>query len=111
MSKFFVFAMFKSRWKVISWYEIMQVKEKAIVSTIDGSKRIEVEALFNTGAKSTFISEELAKQLGFRLYLKPIKIPLAIKGKTGVILGESTLAFTITGCEIPFGYTVRVVKT
>lgn len=44
---------------------------------------MEFSALFDTGAKSTFISEELAKELGFRPYPKPIEIPLTIKGKTG----------------------------
>lgn len=88
----------------------MQVRERVTVSTIDGARRMEVVALFNTGAKSTFINEEMAKELGFRLYPKPIEVPLAIKGKTGEMVGESTLAFTIAECEIPFGYTVRVVK-
>ena len=88
----------------------MQVREKVAVSTLDRAKRIEATALFNTGAKSTFINEELAKELEFRPYPKPIEIPLAIKGKTGEMIGESTLAFTIAECEIPFGYTVRVIK-
>ncbi|KPV62856.1 MAG: hypothetical protein AOA65_1577 [Candidatus Bathyarchaeota archaeon BA1] len=71
---------------------------------------MEFSALFDTGAKSTFISEELAKELGFRPYPKPIEIPLTIKRENGGDGGESTLAFTIAGREIPFGYTVRVAK-
>ena len=88
----------------------MQVRERVTLSTIDGIKHRETVALFDTGAKSTFISEELAKELGFRSYPKPVKIPLAIRGKTGEMMGESTLVLTIAGCEIPFGYTIRVAK-
>lgn len=105
----FAFAIFKFEGEALKLVRNIQVRETITVSTIDGVKRVEVAALFDTGAKSTFIREGLAKGLGFTPYPKPIEIPLAIKGKTGEI-GESTLVFTIAGCEIPFGYTVRVAK-
>lgn len=88
----------------------MQVREKVVISTVDESRNVEVMALFDTGAKSTFIDEEVAKKLGYRRYPKPVKIPLAVKGEVGEVVGESTLLFTIAGCKIPFGYTARVVR-
>ncbi len=72
--------------------------------------RKEVEALFNTGATRTCVSERLAHELGFTAYAKPRPIELAIKGMIGEIVGDGVYTFVVVGCEMPTRFLALVVR-
>lgn len=48
--------------------------------------------------------------MGFRRYSESIKVQLAIEGKEGRILGETSLTFTVAGCEMPLPIQAYVVE-
>ena len=88
----------------------MQVREKIILSTLEGRKSEEVSALFDTGAKFTYISDSVGKGLGFTPYKAPREVQLAVKGGRGRVLGEMSLIFEVDGCEMPLPVQAYVVE-
>lgn len=88
----------------------MQVRESITVSPLDRSKSKNTTALFDTGAKFTFINTSLGKELGFTRYREPKRVQLAVRGKEGKIVGETSLIFTVAGCEIPLPIQTYVVE-
>lgn len=88
----------------------MQVKEKIAVSTLERGRSREVSALFDTGAKFTYISDSVGRELGFRPYEEPREVQLAVKGVKGRILGEASLIFTVDGWEMPLPVQTYVVQ-
>ena len=87
----------------------MQVKEKLSLSTIDRHVETTIAALFDSGAKFTYISDVVGKKLGFTAYKEPRDVHLAVKGAKGTILGEASLIFTLDGYEMPLPVQVYVV--
>lgn len=90
--------------------ENMQVKEKLSLSTIDRRLRATITALFDTGAKFTYISDDVGKQVGFTAYKESRDVHLAVKDAKGAIVGEASLIFTLDGCEMPLPVQVYVVQ-
>ncbi len=84
----------------------MQVKDR--IKLHRGEKCREVEALFDTGARSTFVSDRLAKELGYEP-TEPYEIPLAVRGRYAKVVGDLTAVFEVDGCKLP-RYTARVVE-
>jgi len=87
----------------------MQVKEKLSISTVDRHVDATIAALLNTGAKFTYISDVIGKQLGFTAYKEPRDVHLAVKGAKGTIVGEASLIFTLDGLEMPLPVQAYVV--
>lgn len=85
----------------------MQVRTKVVVHGGKGSR--EAIALFDTGARSTYISNKLATELGYEPMPRPKTVRLAVKGKYGEVVGNSTLTLEIDGYKL-YPYTVRVIK-
>jgi len=88
----------------------VQVREKIILSTLEGQRSREVSALFDTGAKFTYISDSVGKGLVFTPYKTPREVQLAVKGRKGRILGEISLIFEVDGCEMPLPVQAYVVE-
>ncbi|RLF01489.1 MAG: hypothetical protein DRJ59_05900 [Thermoprotei archaeon] len=88
-----------------------QVRAKVdVYSVIKRRYERGVDALFDTGARSTFISDELAEKVGYHPYDKPRPVPLAVREKEGEIIGWSPVMFVIEEVEIPYTTIVQVVK-
>jgi len=88
-----------------------QVRSKVdVYSIIKGMYVRGIDALFDTGARSTFISDDLASMVGYHKYEKPKTLPLAIKGMEREVIGWSPVRFVINGKEIPYTTVVQVVK-
>lgn len=88
----------------------MQVVEKVTIHSLDKKRREGVEALFDTGAKSSFISEKVAEKIGFVIFEKPLKVPLATEGNEAEIIGSSTIFLTLDGYELPLPCAFNVTK-
>jgi len=88
----------------------VQVREKIILSTLEGRRSREVSALFDTGTKFTYISGGIGKELVFTPYKAPREVQLAVKGGRGRVLGEISLIFEVDGCEMPLPIQVYVVE-
>ena len=74
----------------------------------------EVEALFDTGATVSCVSEKFARNFEYIDYekegRKPWEVPLAVKNKKGLVIGDLYAWVEIEGCEIPDSLKFRVVK-
>ena len=79
----------------------MQVREKITVCTPDKLYSKEVYALFDTGAKATYISEKLGKEVGFISHREPLRIPLAVRGKEADVVGKAYIDLILTDWELP----------
>lgn len=84
----------------------MQVKTKLPICSKKACR--EVEMLFDTGAKGTYISDDVARRLGGFEKVKPNKIPLIVKDRFGTVIGEVPSHVIIQNCRLP--YTALVMK-
>jgi len=84
------------------------VRDKIRIHGEKGS--IGVEALFNTGAKSSYIDEAIAEKIGYRRYPKPRKIPLAVKEAEANLIGYSPVDLEIAGCLMPETEVLGVIE-
>jgi len=87
---------------------LTQVKGKLKIR--NGEKWMEPTALFDTGATLTYISERVAKKIGFNLYPEPKKVPLAVLDKEAEVIGDLTVSLEIDGCPMPRRETLEVIK-
>jgi len=67
-------------------------------------------ALFDTGAKSSFIDEEFAKEFGYSKFDTPREITLATKHRTTEIIGDVVLRITLDDCEMPSRTILNVIE-
>ena len=71
---------------------------------------MEKEALFDTGATRSAVSEEFAKDLGYEKYDEP-QIILLATNKTAEVVGRVPDAIlSVADCELPLSYTLAVVR-
>jgi len=86
------------------------VKAFSKIKVYKGEKSVEVTALFDTGSSKSYLNESIAKKLGYELYPKPLKIPLAVKGKYAEVIGYIHVYLEIAGHRLPEIETLGVVK-
>ncbi len=77
--------------------------------TVQG-KRINVKAIFDTGATRSFVSLELAEKLGYIRYDKPIEVLLATKEKKASMVGELIARVKTLGYELPLSHVFGVIE-
>lgn len=73
-------------------------------------RRVEIEALFDTGATRSFVSRELAEKLGYTRYEEPKEVLLAVKDKKAFIIGELVSRVQILGYELPLSHVFGVLE-
>jgi len=73
-------------------------------------KRIDVEAIFDTGATRSFVSLDFAEKLGYIRYGKPKEVLLATKDKKASMVGELISRVTILGYELPLSHVFGVIE-
>ena len=67
-------------------------------------------ALFDTGARASYISAEIGEKLGYVKYFEVRKVPLAVKEKEGEVVGSSHVDVEIAGCPMPEMEALGVIK-
>ena len=89
--------------------ESMRVRER--IKIFKDGKCVEVEALFDTGSARSYLAEHIACELGYELYDKPRKIPLAVKGRFAEVIGYvPAVEIEIPGYRLPERETLGVIK-
>ena len=88
----------------------MQVKDKVKICTIDGKKSKEVDAIFDTGSKNTYINEIVGDKLGYKKYLQHETVSLATKDTNAEIIGIDAYKIEICKCKMPSGIRAEVMK-
>ena len=73
-------------------------------------KRIDVEAIFDTGATRSFVNVELAEKLGYMRYDRPREVLLATRDKKASMVGELIARVTILGYELPLSHVFGVIE-
>ncbi len=73
-------------------------------------KRIDVEAIFDTGATRSFVSSQLAEKLGYVRYDRPRDVLLATEDKKALMTGELIARVTILGYELPLSHVFGVIE-
>lgn len=89
---------------------VVMVKAYERIKVLRGDKCIEVTALFDTGSGKSYLSEGVARKLGYELYEKPYTIPLAVKGKYAEVIGYVPAYLEILGYRTPGVEALEVVK-
>jgi len=75
-----------------------------------GSRAVEAEALFDTGAAKSFVDVSIAEKLGYVKYGKPKEILLATKNVKAYAIGYLVARATIEGVELSLEHVFGVVK-
>ena len=70
----------------------------------------QVEALFDTGWRWTYMSESLAREFGYRKFPTPRTVNLAVEGKKAEVIGDLVANLTIADCEMPRAHVIEVIK-
>jgi len=83
--------------------------EKRIRVHKDG-KVVEAVALFDTGSRRSYFSKEFAEKIGYEPYEKPKEVPLAVKGKYGNLVGDTTVYIEVEGYILPERETIGVIE-
>jgi len=83
--------------------------EKRIRVHKDG-RVVEALALFDTGSRRSYFSRELAERIGYEVYSEPKNVPLAVKGKYGKLIGDTTVYIEIDGYILPERETIGVIE-
>jgi len=73
-------------------------------------KVFEVTALFDTGSRRSYFSKEFAEKLGFEPYREPKDVPLAVKGKTAKLIGDTVVYIEVDGWLLPEREVIGVVE-
>jgi len=80
------------------------------ISLLVQKKRIDINALFDTGATRSFVSLKLAERLGYNRYEKPKEVLLAVKDKKALIIGELIARVRILDYELPLSHVFGVIE-
>jgi hypothetical protein len=83
--------------------------EKRIRVHKDG-RVVEALALFDTGSRRSYFSRELAEKIGYEAYKEPKNVPLAVKGKYGKLIGDTTVYIEVDGYILPERETIGVIE-
>jgi hypothetical protein len=83
--------------------------EKRVRVHKDG-KVVEVVALFDTGSRRSYFSKEFAEKIGYEPYEKPKEVPLAVRGKYGKLVGDTTVYIEVEGYILPERETIGVIE-
>jgi predicted aspartyl protease len=83
--------------------------EKRVRVHKDG-KVVEVAALFDTGSRRSYFSKEFAEKIGYGPYEKPKEVPLAVRGKYGKLVGDTTVYIEVEGYILPERETIGVIE-
>lgn len=86
------------------------VKVRDKVKFHKDGKFVEVTALFDTGSGKTYLSHYMAERIGYELYPKPVRIPLAVKDKEAEVIGSLQAFLEIAEYVLPEKETIGVVK-
>ena len=73
-------------------------------------KVFEVTALFDTGSRRSYFSKEFAEKLGFEPYREPKEVPLAVKGKTAKLIGDTVVYIEVDGWLLPEREVIGVIE-
>jgi hypothetical protein len=83
--------------------------EKRIKVHRDG-KVLEALALFDTGSRRSYFSKEFAEKIGYEPYEKPKEVPLAVRGKYGKLVGDTTVYIEVEGYILPERETIGIIE-
>jgi len=83
--------------------------EKKIRVHKDG-KVVEATALFDTGSRRSYFSKEFAERVGYEPQEEPKEIPLAVKGKYGKLVRDTTVYIEVEGYILPERETIGVIE-
>ena len=78
---------------------MVEVEKK--IKMYKNNKVIEAIALFDTGSRGSYLSKEFAEEIGYELYDKPKKIPLAVKGNYANLVGWTVVDIEVEGYILP----------
>jgi hypothetical protein len=83
--------------------------EKRIRVHKDG-RVVEALALFDAGSRRSYFSRELAERIGYEAYNEPKNVPLAVKGRYGKLIGDTTVYIEVDGYILPERETIGVIE-
>jgi len=86
------------------------VKVEKKIKVHKDSKVVEALALFDTGSRRSYFSKDFAEKIGYELYEKPKKIPLAVKGKYAKLIGRTRVYLEIEGFILPEEEIIGVIE-
>jgi hypothetical protein len=86
------------------------VKVEKRVKVHKDDKVLEATALFDTGSRRSYLSKEFAEKVEYEPYKEPKKVPLAVKGKFGNVIGRTAVFLEIEGYVLPEEETVGVIE-
>jgi len=67
------------------------VKVEKRIKVHKDSKVLEALALFDTGSRRSYFSKEFAEKIGYEPYRETKEVPLAVRGKYGKLVGDTTV--------------------
>ena len=70
----------------------------------------EATALFDTGSRRSYFGKEFAEKLGFEPYREPKEVPLAVKGKTAKLIGDTVVYVEVDGWLLPEREVIGVIE-
>lgn len=87
----------------------MQITDKVKIYSKDGKCK-ETTALFDTGSKSTYISDKIGDEITYYKLPEPREITLATKDKKAEVIGGDIYTIEISKCKMPEMVGINVVK-
>ncbi len=89
----------------------MKVETEIILYSYEKKERCKkLVALFDSGASTSVINEDLAEELGFDKYPPLKELNLAVKDKKAKLIGESRVDIEIDKCKLPISEIFGVVE-
>jgi len=71
---------------------------------------VEVLALFNTRSRRSYFSKDFAEKIGYESREEPKEIPLAVKGKYGKLVEDTTVYIEVEGYILSERETIGVIE-
>jgi len=88
--------------------EMVKVEKKIRVHR--GKTVVEALALFDTGSRGSYFSKELAEKIGYEPHKEPKEIPLAVRGKSAKLIGDTTVYLEVDEYILPERETIGVIE-
>jgi hypothetical protein len=82
--------------------------EKRVKVHRDG-RAFEARTLFDTGSRGSYFSKSFAEKLGYEPFKEPRKIPLAVRGKYGELVGWTAVDLEVEGYILPEKEAIGVI--
>ena len=86
------------------------VKVEKKVRVYKDEKVVEALALFDTGSRRSYFSKDFAEKIGYETREEPKEIPLAVKGKNAMLIGDATVYLEVEGYILPERETIGVIE-